>query len=332
VGGCCNVGKLQASKFTTVGGGAISSISAFIGWGGTLPAPNNQFQLAIYADNGSGTAPGAYIASTAVSTLTATTIGSGGVWNTLPITATLSAGTTYWLAYWNNTNLNDSNNALSYTSPATSGALYQSSATWASGPDNGMPATYPTGSLSSGLSFSMYASFSQAGPALVLGSGGLVTASGPVLFQDPTNSATAFQVQDNVGNTILTADTSNSIVRVTSLAISGHIITSGTTPAVAAGTAACTSPTVSVSGNDTSGIVTITTGSGCASSGKLATVTFASPFAAAPHVILTPGSALTAGLNAYIDDSTVNTTAFDVGIGSTPANATTYKWNYLVVQ
>lgn len=195
-----------------------------------------------------------------------------------------------------------------------------------------MPASYPAGSLSSGLSYSMYASFSQAGPALVLGTGGLMTASGKVLFQDPTNSATAFQVQDNIGNAVLVADTSNGIVRVTSLAVSGHIITGGSVPAIAAGTAACTSPTVSISGNDTSGIVTITTGSGCASDGKLATITFANQFGAAPHIILTPGSAASAGLNAYVDDSTISATAFDIGTASVPANATAYKWNYIVVQ
>ncbi len=330
VGGCCNIGKLQASKFTTIGGGTVNSISAFVGWGGTELAPNNKFQLAIYADNGLGTAPGAYISSTAVSTLTATTVSGGGVWNTLPINATLSAGTTYWLAYWNNTILNDSNNALSYSSPAN-GALYQSNAAFGSGSSNGMPAAYPVGALTASASFSMYASFSTTGPALTLGAGGLVTASGPVVLQDPTNSATAFQVQDNVGNTILTVDTSNSIVKATNLAISGHITTSGTAPTIAAGAAACTTPTVSVAGNDTSGVITITTGTGCSTAGKLATLTFANVFSSAPHVLLSPVTATAEG-KGYVDAATVSTTTFDLDVGAVPASSTIYKWNYVVIQ
>jgi len=96
--------------------------------------------------------------------------------------------------------------------------------------------------------------------------------------------------------------------------------------------AACTSPSVSISGNDTSGVVTITIGTGCAVSGKLVTITFAGQFGAAPHVTLTPGSAASAGLNAYIDDSTVAASNFAIGAATVPANSTTYKWNYLVVQ
>ncbi len=126
--------------------------------------------------------------------------------------------------------------------------------------------------------------------------------------------------------------TVQALVVTANLTVNGHIITGGGTPGIAAGTAACTSPTVSVSGDDTSGTITITTGSGCVSSGKLATVTFATAFGAAPHVTLTPGGSNALALGAYVDDSTISTTAFDLGTSSTPANATTYKWNYWVAQ
>ncbi len=165
-----------------------------------------------------------------------------------------------------------------------------------------------------------------------------IDGNGATTFQNSSDSATAFVVQ-NTGNTpLLTADTTHMIVTVTALTVSadltvdGHVITGGSTPGIAAGTAACTSPTVSVAGDDTSGTITITTGSGCSASGKLATITFATAFGAAPHVTLTAGGSNAAALNAYVDDSTVSPTSFDLGTGTTPSNTSTYEWNYWVAQ
>jgi hypothetical protein len=170
----------------------------------------------------------------------------------------------------------------------------------------------------------------------VLLQGGAATgtgAAGSVIVRPPSDSATAFQVQNAANSTtVLAVDTTNKVVTVTNLAVTGHIITAGSTPGIAAGAAACTTPTVSVTGNDTSGIITITTGTGCAANGTLATLTFATAFGAAPHVIITPGSAAALGLGAYIDDATVATTSFALGTNATPANTTTYKWNYMVMQ
>lgn len=138
--------------------------------------------------------------------------------------------------------------------------------------------------------------------------------------------------------TVLGIDTSTKVVTVSTLVstgnitVNGHIITNGTIPAVAAGTAACASPTVSVSGNDTSGIITIAARTGCAASGTLATLTFASAFGAAPHIVLTPGGPNALTLGAYINDSTVSTTGFAIGTNTTPTDGATYKWNYIVLQ
>lgn len=152
------------------------------------------------------------------------------------------------------------------------------------------------------------------------------------------NSATAFQVQNTSGTALLTADTSGMKITVqalvvsTTLTVNGHIISGGSTPGIAAGAAACTVPTVSVSGNDTSGIITVTTGSGCSGGGTLATLTFASAYAAAPHVTLTPGSSTAQTLGAYVNNGTILTTSVAIGTNNTPVNATTYQWNYLITQ
>jgi hypothetical protein len=163
-------------------------------------------------------------------------------------------------------------------------------------------------------------------------------AAGSTYVVPQTDSGTAFQIQSAEDAPLLTADTTNMTVTVTALIVTanltvdGHIITGGNTPAIVAGPAACTSPTVSVAGTDTTGTITITTGTGCSSGGTMATVTFASAFGAAPHVILTPGSPISQTLGAYVDDSTISTTSFDLGTNATPLPTQTFKWNYWAAQ
>jgi len=160
-----------------------------------------------------------------------------------------------------------------------------------------------------------------------------IGSNGAAVFSNLADSTTGFQIQ-NAANTatIFSVDTTNKIVTVTNLTVTTHIITSGSAPNIAAGSAACTTPTVGVNGNDISGIITITTGTGCAANGALATLTFANTFGAAPRVIITPGSATSQALGAYIDDSTVSTTAFTLSTNSTTADTTTYRWNYMIMQ
>ena len=116
------------------------------------------------------------------------------------------------------------------------------------------------------------------------------------------------------------------------LTVNGHIITGGSTPTIAAAAAACTAPTVSISGTDTAGVVTVTTGTGCGATGQLATVTFASAFGATPKIVLTPASGETAALLGYQDDAALSTTGFHIGVFGVPNDATTYKWHYYALQ
>jgi hypothetical protein len=163
-----------------------------------------------------------------------------------------------------------------------------------------------------------------------------VTSAGSAYVQN--TSTTAFQIQTSSGTALLTADTTNMKVTVTNLEVSlnltvdGHIITGGTAPTIAAGTAACTTPTVSLSGTDTAGLITVTTGSACSPVGKLATITFNTAFGAAPRVTLTPADATATGLTYYVDSSTISTASFDLDTNTAPANTTTYKWYYHVIQ
>ncbi len=116
------------------------------------------------------------------------------------------------------------------------------------------------------------------------------------------------------------------------LTVNGHIVTAnlagstGATPQAACGTGC----SASVSGNDTSGTITITSGASGVAGGKLAVITFGSSFGAAPRVILTPRGANAAGLGSYELDT--STTSFSIGVLNAPAPSTSYTFNYWVAQ
>lgn len=159
--------------------------------------------------------------------------------------------------------------------------------------------------------------------------------SGTARIQTPTNSTAAFQIQDAGNTALFTADTMNmkitvsSLIVSTTLTVNGHIVTTGTNPTIAAGAAACTSPTVSVTGTDTSGKLTITTGTGCSASGQLATITFADAYATAPQIVLSATNAAGAQLPVY---NTSSTGSFAISTPNTPANSTSYTFSYHTLQ
>lgn len=132
---------LNGTKITTTAAGTLISISAFIG--ATIgTTPNNQFQVAIYAD--SSGLPGSLIASSSSGTLTAS------AWNTASVSATLAASTSYWLMYNTNGTASNQNNMKYNTSgPSRGSNTSQSFGTWAN--------PFPTG-VTENVTFSIYAS------------------------------------------------------------------------------------------------------------------------------------------------------------------------------
>lgn len=194
---------LQAQSFTTTTGGAVSSMSTYIGQ--SISATNNKYQMAIYSD--SSNAPGAIVAATNVGTL------SNTGWNTMPITATLAANTTYWLVYWTNTpdgNHNGQNFISGYTGP---NRFCQSWAVWQSGGTNGMPTTFPAGGgPAGGYETSIYATFTASASAFSINSSGNASSNGAVLIQNGSN--TALEVADASGGQALVVDATNKDVAI----------------------------------------------------------------------------------------------------------------------
>ncbi len=113
-----------------------------------------------------------------------------------------------------------------------------------------------------------------------------------------------------------------------------HLIGNSSAPTIAAGAGAGTSPTISITGTDLAGAVTVTSGSTPSASSVIVTITFNGSYGTAPYVQLTPANAATALLNGttmvYV---TATTTTFVINagtVGITPA--TTYLWNYASIQ
>jgi Carbohydrate binding domain len=197
---------LSAQKITTSSGGLVNSLSVYVGSVQTA-ANGNQGQMAIYADNGGGTVPGSYIASTAETALLP------NVWNTWQLTTSVSLApsTVYWLVYWTNDNTNDFKNAQSYDANGSATWVHSNTGTWncSSSCTNGMPNSWPSNDGGGNFAFSIYATISDTQPALQLQG-----SNGAALFRNTTNGASAFQVQTSGGNTLLGVDTSGNSVNI----------------------------------------------------------------------------------------------------------------------
>jgi hypothetical protein len=130
--------------------------------------------------------------------------------------------------------------------------------------------------------------------------------------------------------------------RFTSDVTMNHLIGGSATPSVAAGTGAGTGPTISITGTDLSGFVTVTIGTSPAGSNAIiATVTFATAYGSAPIVQVGAGNNASEDLNnpdhfrCVVAGQTNGTTAssFRILSGTSALVAgTTYIFTYRVTQ
>jgi cytoskeletal protein CcmA (bactofilin family) len=144
-----------------------------------------------------------------------------------------------------------------------------------------------------------------------------LTVSGPVTFSG-TFSAAAFAIESLQVNQ--------------DLQINRHIDSGGPTPGITGGGAIGSGGTVTVSGTDTAGTVTINVGSGAAA-GVLATVNFANGFGGTPHVVITPiaaqGSPVITGTQKFYLSSRT-TSSFSIATSGGLA-AGSISFDYIVI-
>ena len=121
---------------------------------------------------------------------------------------------------------------------------------------------------------------------------------------------------------------------VDNYACAKHFAGKGSTPTIAAGAGAGTSPTISISGTDAAGIIQLTPGTSPSTNAIVATITFAAIFATPPVVVLYPRTANTANSNGSIRMYTTSTTTtFDMCVAiSGLTTAAPVEWGYWVIQ
>ncbi|HET9850006.1 MAG TPA: hypothetical protein VFP35_00010, partial [Candidatus Saccharimonadales bacterium] len=130
------------------------------------------------------------------------------------------------------------------------------------------------------------------------------------------------------GSLAVSALSVTSLQLVGDLTITRHIVTTGTSVNYSAGTALGGGGTVSVSGTDTAGTITINTGNS-PSPGLFATVNFKQNFGQVPRVIISPVG-VSAGAVTYYVNRTVS--GFSVGCYSAPPAGASFAFDYFVIQ
>lgn len=111
------------------------------------------------------------------------------------------------------------------------------------------------------------------------------------------------------------------------LVLTRHITAGGPIPSIAQGTAVGAGGTASVSGSDTTGSITINTGSS-PGAGCFATITFTRAFSGTPHIALTPVGASAASIDYYVNRSTSN---FSVCTISPSGAGQTFGFDYIIL-
>ena len=151
---------------------------------------------------------------------------------------------------------------------------------------------------------------------------GTLVVTGTLTVHDLTVTGTA-----TITTLRVTGDTS-----VQKLTINGKVITGGTVPTVVIGLAAgdTLTATATVTGNDTAGTVTFTTGAtGTAAGQVLGAVTFTSPYNQAPVVTVSPTTEDSASIRYFLIKTT---TGWSIKVLDTPVAGKTYSFDYHVIQ
>lgn len=153
-----------------------------------------------------------------------------------------------------------------------------------------------------------------------------------VSASSPTTSRLAkFASSSSLSNSLLADDGTN--VTLTSGTLKAqHFGGSGTAPTCAANSSpGGTGATCSLSGSDSFGTVTVTSGASPGGNGELATVTFNAAYSSAPHCVVVPANQEAAD---YVPGGsgsfwpTTTTTTLVINLSGILAGATQYKFSY----
>jgi hypothetical protein len=206
--------SITAVRFTTAGATMnVTSMSVYVESVNT--APNNKYQVGIYTNGNT------LVANSGEGTLVANS------WNTIAITATLTASTTYKLAYMTNGSTNTNNNMM-YTPSAT--ATEYTINTYGSWPGS-------LGGLSAASSgdYSIYATAGNGGSALRVDQNGKVGINvqnitrafevlGDSSFTSAVDSSSAFAIKNSAGTSLFNLDSTNSTSTFTGTSTTANVL------------------------------------------------------------------------------------------------------------
>ncbi len=159
---------------------------------------------------------------------------------------------------------------------------------------------------------------------------GQTNLKGPVTLQQSLAVGGNLTVTGSISGASLSVGnlTISSVSVSSDVAFGGHLVPNGGPPTVKASLAA-SGGSVTVSGNDTSGTITINIGNGALQSGEMAIITFNKPFNTTPKVQLTPVTLSASNLRYY---ATRSVRFFTINTGNAPLADTSYSFDYFVTQ
>ncbi len=174
-----------------------------------------------------------------------------------------------------------------------------------------------------GITVSGLSNFNQI-QATSVGITGSATVQGTLTAKNGFNVTGSSNFNGNVSATQLTTST---LQLNGDVIMTHHITGGGPIPGLSQGIALGGGGTTSLSGSDTSGSLTINTGSSPAA-GCFATITFSRQYSGSPHVVVTPIGAAAAGLQYYVNRSS---SSFSICTVSPAPSSQTFGYDYLIM-
>jgi cytoskeletal protein CcmA (bactofilin family) len=129
------------------------------------------------------------------------------------------------------------------------------------------------------------------------------------------------------GNLSAPQITTSNLMLNADLTLDHHLIAGGPNPSRTTGPALGSGGTVSISGSDTSGSVSVNTGGG-PPAGCFVTITFSSAYSVTPHVLVTPIGSAAGGIAYYVNRSNTN---FSICDATAPPAGASFGFDYFVV-
>ena len=173
--------------------------------------------------------------------------------------------------------------------------------------------------------------YSPAPNDILQGSGLMLTGNATIGGSLNISGATTLANLSVTGTATITALVVTGDTSLQKLTVNGKIITAGAIPTVATGVAAGTGLTTAavVTGNDTAGTVTITTGTtGLIANDILGSVTFSDPFETVPSITISANTEDAASIRVFLIKTTIG---WSIKTLDTPQPNKTYSFDYHVL-